>query len=182
MYVYLNDLFSILPGVASLLWLFTGGMAGRLSYRSTERRARRTLIMVGVSSLFSLLVLVAIGLTVTVGWDIAEPKVVVMAPQLLVPLVFVFAASVPRLLASTRAKPASFTWLVVPIQTTAMGALEATYYDLLRRPDTFGIEGVLEFWAPIAVVAAVLVLRQRRRRAPRRRLLRLGVSTVVVAA
>lgn len=210
MYVYLNDLFSVFPGVASLLWLISGYRAGRLTYRPTEQKlrkgARTTLIMVGVSSLFSIIILVAMALTIQYGWDIAEAKIITMTPQLVVPLVFVFAVSVPALVGLARHKAddpeaapspvlrasVARPWLVVPIQATAVGGLAATYYDLLRRPTDLTGAGVLEFWLPIVVLTALLVLRQRRltgiRRRPgaitpavNRRLARLGIVAVVVA-
>ena len=106
MYDLWNDLLSILPGLAALLWLVAGYRVGRLTYRPTAGRLRRSArIVIALTALAAIPVvalLVAIERIWQVGWLLAASRVTVLAPALLCPLVAVAVLAVPRLIRLAR--------------------------------------------------------------------------------
>ncbi|RSM47379.1 multicopper oxidase family protein [Amycolatopsis balhimycina DSM 5908] len=182
MYVALNDLFSIVPGLALLLWLIAGYRAGRLTYRPTtgklRRGARTTQVVIGFATFMLVVLVVATVIIWTEAWDLVEPRVTVMLPLIVAPLAGVFGWTVPRLRRLARAAvaagdpdlptpaglraDASAPSLVVPVHVTAVAALMVLIFDLLTRPDNLTPVVALVFWGPVVLAVVPAWLRQAR--------------------
>jgi hypothetical protein len=162
-------------------WGSAGHLAGRLAFRPTRGRllvsVRITFAVLGLAGLLVVAKLVTIQQFWSYGWLFAHERVIVSLPLVVLPVAATLVCSAPRLwriargaLTERRAtkvdaamrEAASAPALVVPIQSTALGATLAAYGTLFPSG--------LEVLRPSLVLAAIftagtaaLWVRQRRR-------------------
>ncbi|MCE7006328.1 multicopper oxidase family protein [Kibdelosporangium philippinense] len=172
--------------IAALLFLvywFIGyrmGQLARLTPLDAQRSARRIGVWIRVGFCLFVLRLVGIGWLWTYGWDFAENRVWVSLPLVTIPLVAVAVWSLPRLRKILdesdvdRLDPK----LVVPSQAVAVGGLLTVWVGFVSRPIPPHFDEWLTHGGPLAVVTALLWLRQTRRR-PVTRSMRARVLTTV---
>jgi FtsP/CotA-like multicopper oxidase with cupredoxin domain len=161
-------------------WGIAGYLAGRLAFRPTRGRllvsVRITLAVLGLAGLLVVAKLVTIQQFWSYGWLFAHDRVIVSLPLVILPVAATLLWSVPRLwriargaLTERRAKvdaamrgAASAPALVVPIQSTALGATLGAYGTLFpSSPEVLRPSFVLA--ATFTAGTAALWVRQRRR-------------------
>ena len=161
-------------------WGLAGYLAGRLAFRRTRGRllvsVRITFVVLGLAGLLVVAKLVTIQQFWSYGWLFAHDRVIVSLPLVVLPVAATLVCSVPRLWriargavterrakveAATR-KAASAPALVVPIQSTALGATLGAYGTLFPSgPDVLRPSLILA--GIFTVGSAALWVRQRRR-------------------
>ena len=180
MYENIENFSETVPGFIAIFLAIAGYWLGHAVFRPNYRRLRRAVrvsrVLFWVAVVFGLLDLFLVGTMWTYGWVFAENRVLVALPPLVAPFVVASVLSLPRMRrviradadrAATPTAPvramASDPKLVVPIQTTAIGAALSFYTVFFARP-------VAPYW-PIAlildgilvVLAVALWLRQQRK-------------------
>jgi FtsP/CotA-like multicopper oxidase with cupredoxin domain len=165
-----TNLSEVLGGLLFLLWAISGSRAGRLVFRPTSARLRRSarldLALLGVDLLVLLAQLVTVALTWMHGWVFAENRVLLAVPPVLVGAVAVLVWSAPRLWRIGRAgdrSRAADPLLVVPIQATAVGGLLDFWVVFVARPAPPYLEDAVVLWTLLLGATALLWWRQRRR-------------------
>lgn len=149
------------------------GQLAQLPAEAAQRSARRIRIWIRVGFGLYVARLVSIGWLWTYGWDFAENRVLVSLPLVTLPLVAVVVWSLPRLRRVIdgsdvdRLDPK----LVVPAQATAVGGLLTVWVAFVSRPIPPHADELLTHGGPLAMMTALLWLRQSRRRLTRPRLL-----------
>jgi FtsP/CotA-like multicopper oxidase with cupredoxin domain len=161
----------LLAGAAVAGWAAVCWAVGALPYRASRfgRAVRRA---IWVLALLGLVRLVLFGLMWTVDWYFAEPRVVVSAPLLVLPLAAVLARSVPglrRLPASAGApfrRAALDPWLVVPVQVCGLAALVGLFAAYVSRPVPSYVDDLGSHLGAVGLAAVLLAGLARWRREP----------------
>jgi FtsP/CotA-like multicopper oxidase with cupredoxin domain len=164
-----------------LIWTISGYRVGRLVFRRTRGKMRRSarwnLVQLGFNFAVILLQLAMALMSWAVDWEFASNRIVVVLPLMVGPAIAVAVLSVPRLRALRRAKPddpaapvpvedrarAADPLLVVPVQAAAIGAVLDMWNVFISRPSPPYGPTLLIDWPLLVVAAGLLYLRQRRR-------------------
>jgi FtsP/CotA-like multicopper oxidase with cupredoxin domain len=176
-----TNLTEVLGLLLVLAWTISAYRAGRLVFRPSRARLRRsartTLALLGFDLLVLLAQLVLVALTWAHGWVFVENRVVLAVPPILAAAVVVVVWSVPRLWRLGRAAPAdpdapvaaagrsaaAEPRLVVPVQAAAIGGLLDFWVVFVARPAGPFLMEAIAGWTVLLPGAALLWRRQRRR-------------------
>jgi FtsP/CotA-like multicopper oxidase with cupredoxin domain len=166
-----------------LLWGIAGYRVGRLVFRPSRQKlrksARRSLRFIWFCALAVAGRLAVAGYMTSYGWDYGSNRMILAVPLLVLPFAATLALSVPALRAIAAAEPgnpdapttpgqrsaAAAPRLVIPVQTTAIGALLGLYVVFVARPVPPYTRYLIGLWGVLAVGTAVLSVRQRMRQA-----------------